>query len=288
MSTEALRSPYATTLAGFGSAPEGLENNEVVYELLSDMGWSSTEIDLDKWMKQYCVARYGCYDDCMQKAWDLFRSTVYASLYSYPRFTWQTVVPDMRRISRHAINDDYGLGVRSFLACADKCSKSQLYVNDAVEFTSIWLGELADRHYGKALAALEVDKTAEAEKELKKTVSILEKVDQLLASHPDYNLSRWIDFARASASSEAQKNAAEANAKRLITTWGGFQEDYAARLWSGLIADYYIPRLEIYFSSGRSSLDSWEENWIKTPSHITASPMADPIGEAVKLIETIK
>ena len=38
-SGEALASEYSDNLVGFGSAPEGLENNEVVYELLADMGW---------------------------------------------------------------------------------------------------------------------------------------------------------------------------------------------------------------------------------------------------------
>ena len=80
-------------MIGFGSAPEGLENNEVVYELLADMGWSSDSIDLDDWMKMYCEARYGGYPDAMEEAWKLFRKTAYSSLYSYPRFTWQTVIP---------------------------------------------------------------------------------------------------------------------------------------------------------------------------------------------------
>ena len=40
-SVKALRAANKGNLIGFGSAPEGLENNEVVYELLADMGWSS-------------------------------------------------------------------------------------------------------------------------------------------------------------------------------------------------------------------------------------------------------
>ena len=58
-SVEALNSPYSENLVGFGSAPEGLENNEVVYELLADMGWTAENIDLDQWLMQYCLSRYG-------------------------------------------------------------------------------------------------------------------------------------------------------------------------------------------------------------------------------------
>ena len=65
-SVKALRAANKGNLIGFGSAPEGLENNEVVYELLADMGWSSDSIDLDDWMKIYCEARYGGYPDAME------------------------------------------------------------------------------------------------------------------------------------------------------------------------------------------------------------------------------
>ena len=58
-SAEALHSANAGNLIGFGSAPEGLENNEVIYELLADMGWTADSIDLDSWLPVYCKARYG-------------------------------------------------------------------------------------------------------------------------------------------------------------------------------------------------------------------------------------
>lgn len=245
----------ADNLVGFGIAPEGIENNEVVYELLSDMAWTKEAIDLDEWISDYCLARYGYNGEEMIQAWDLLRKSVYSSLYSYPRFTWQTVVPDKRRISRHDINEDFEKALNLFLSCADKCSDSQLYKNDAVEFSALWLGELADRHYEKAL------QTGSRE-ELDKTVELLYEVDSLLASHPNYSLSRWVDYARRCAPDLETADRYEANAKRLITTWGGWQEDYAARFWSGLIREYYIPRIQIFFSEDRDSLDEWEENWI--------------------------
>lgn len=287
-SVEALHSPYAATLAGFGSAPEGLENNEVVYELLADMGWSQENIDLDSWLEGYCIARYGYCDGRMIQAWKLLRSSVYSSLYSYPRFLWQTVVPDGRRRSRHGINDDFRKAVELFLECADECSGSPLYLNDAVEFSALWLGELADRHYVKALEALETGRKKEAETGLDRTVSILMSVDRLLASHPDYSLAEWVGYARAAASDHMLKDRYEANAKRIITTWGGFQEDYAARFWSGLIADYYIPRLEVYFSEGQEKLDLWEESWIQRPYTGRTEPYGSPVEKARKLINEIQ
>lgn len=282
-SAEALASASSGNLVGFGSAPEGLENNEVVYELLADMGWTSGKIDLDSWLKQYCMSRYGYCDDRMTKAWNILHETVYSNLYSYPRFTWQTVVPDSRRKSMHNMDDSFGEAVGLFLECSDSCSSSVLYMNDAVEFASLWLGELADRHYEKALDALSEGRKTDAGQELSYVEQILSSADRLLASHPDYRLSTWIGYARNCSSDPMLKTMYESNAKRLITVWGGWQEDYAARFWSGLISDYYIPRLEIYFSEGMEKLGEWEEKWVNSSYSTHEIPYEDPIGTAKKL-----
>ena len=282
---DVFESGLADNLVGFGSAPEGIENNEVVYELLSDMSWRKDAVDLDVWMRDYCLARYGYCGEDMLQAWNLLRSSVYSSLYSYPRFTWQTVVPDKRRVSRHEINDDFAKALELFVGCAEKCSDSELYNNDLVEFTALWLAEVADRHYEKALVA---DSENVAQEEVSKAISILREVDRLLASHPDYSLARWVDFARRSASDASLADRYEANAKRLITTWGGWQEDYAARFWAGLISDYYIPRMEIYFSSERASLDQWEEKWINTPYVSVEKPFDNPLEAIRRMLVTIE
>ena len=219
----------------------------------------------------------------MQQAWNLLHQSVYSSLYSYPRFTWQTVVPDQRRKSLHDINDDFGKATELFLSYVDQCSGSQLYMNDAVEFAALYIAELADRHYENAL-----QNPKEAQEEVAKTVELLQVVDKLLATHPDYSLKLWVDYARAQGQDENQKNLYEANAKRLITTWGGWQEDYAARFWAGLVGDYYIPRIQKYFSEEAAELDQWEENWIMTPWNSTVSPYENPIEVAMETIRNNK
>ena len=75
------------------------------------MGGEDQPIELEDWTKSYCIARYGSYSEAVEGAWDLFRNTAYSSLYSYPRFTWQTVVPDQRRISKIDVSPDFLKGV---------------------------------------------------------------------------------------------------------------------------------------------------------------------------------
>ena len=288
-SSEALNSPNKGNLVGFGSAPEGLENNEVVYELLADMGWTTNTINLDEWMKDYCEARYGGYPTNIANAWKKFRKSVYHSLYSYPRFTWQTVVPDKRRISKTDMdNPTFLSGVEDFLMSADDRKGSPLYVNDAIELASYYAAVKADRLYKSALAADSIGDVTVKDAMLESAISILTQVDRLLKSHPTCQLATWVALARNQGTNAKEKDAYEANAKRLITTWGGFQEDYAARFWSGLIADYYIPRMKLYFSSNRGDLENWEEKWITNPWQDKTQSFADPLAEAVILVKMLK
>ena len=284
-SAKALHAPNKGNLVGFGSAPEGLESNEVVYELLADMGWTTDCIDLDDWMQTYCEARYGGYPEAMKGAWKLFRETAYASLYSYPRFTWQTVVPDQRRISKIDLSEDYLQAITLYASCTNELKGSQLFVNDLIEFASYYAAAKAEKLYKQALADDSENRSVAAQHNLQQAVDLLTDVDRLLASHPLYRLEEWVRLARNAGTTDAEKNAYEANAKRLITTWGGVQEDYAARFWSGLIKDYYIPRMQLYFTEDRDKLREWEEQWITSPWINSTTPFEDPVQAALNLME---
>ena len=282
-SVEALQVECGKDLVGFGSAPEGLESNEVVYELLADAGWSDTVINLDMWLESYCKARYGGYPVNMSDACNLLRISTSGSFYAYSRFTWQTVVPDSIRETKVAMNDDFFQAVELFLNCSESLRQSELYRNDAIEFAAFYLGAKADLLYVKALEMKKKGNKTEADRKLAQTVSLLLNADRLLLSHPLHRLDRWIEQARDCGVSAMDCERYEMNAKRLITTWGGRQEDYAARVWSGLIKDYYIPRLQLYFSD--QSLGEWEENWIVTPWRNTTQTFRNPLKAAVRLVK---
>lgn len=285
---EALRSTYNDNLVGFGSAPEGIENNEVIYELLYDVGWNNKEIDLEKWLASYCTARYGDYPDNIKNAWKLLRSSAYGSLYSYTRFLWQTVIPDKRRVSRIDTSDEFMQAVELFLQSAGTLRKSALYRNDAIEFSALYLSAKADICYKNALKADSSGLKKEASDAFNKTVEILLNVDRLLESHPSYRLQSWVDFARNQGTTPEEKNHYESNAKRLITTWGGYQDDYSARLWSGLIRDYYIPRIKMHVLNPNENIRTWEEHWIRSQWKSASVPFNDPLTTAIKLITKYK
>lgn len=282
--SKALASSYRGSLKGFGSAPEGTENNEVVYELLSDLGWTENPIDINQWIANYAISRYGAYPPDMEAAWTALLQSAYNTFGSYPRYTWQTLLPDERRKGK--VNDDpkFMDAVVRFLACADELGENKLYRNDAIELAATYLGVRADDFYKIALLAHKNGDAQLKKEAFSKCLFILEKVDKLLASHPSHQLSSWVSLARLHGKTQKQKDAYEADAKRLITTWGGFQEDYAARFWSGLISSYYIPRMQQYLFEDSIIIDKWEEDWINKPYHTEVQPFENPVSEAKKLV----
>ena len=277
-------------LIGFGSAPEGLENNEVVYELLADMGWQKQPIDLDLWLTDYCRSRYGSCPEALKKAWKGLCRSVYSSLYSYPRFTWQTVVPDTLRISKYDLNDTFFRAVEDFLSCAPQLKEQPLYRSDALLFAAQYIGAKADKMYRKALDAKNMGKQTRAKQLVDKTIQLLLQADRLLASHSTDRLSRWVEAAKTTAMTQKERIQYETDAKRLITTWGGIQQDYAARYWSGLIKDYYVPRIKLFFAgSNKEELNKWEENWLRQPYDSNdEKPFNDPLTTARELIYSLR
>ena len=81
---EALSSSNKGRLLAHGMAPEGIENNEVIYELLSDAGWSDKKIDIHEWLREYSCNRYGSCPAAIGRCWDLLLESVYGTFTDHP------------------------------------------------------------------------------------------------------------------------------------------------------------------------------------------------------------
>jgi alpha-N-acetylglucosaminidase len=282
---KALKSPAKGRLVGYGFAPEGTENNEVIYELMSDLAWKTDPVKLDDWIQDYCTSRYGGYPESMRTAWDLYRKTCYGTFTDHPGFGWQT-----GSCSHGSVNRDPRFldGVQAFLACAGQLGKSPLYQGDAIEQSAIALGLKADDWFILARQAHDIGDNAIRDQAAARGLELLTEADRLLESHPLHRLQRWIDFARAHGDDAAQKKAYEANARRLITVWGPPINDYSRRLWSGLIRDFYRERMRLTFAGLKSgqgfNRGPWEEAWVRAPGVSPCAPYANPLAEAARLV----
>ena len=88
-----------------------------------------------------------------------------------------------------------------------------------------------------------------------KSHKIFADIDDLLGTHPDFLLGKWIADARSLGVDEAEKAYYERSARTLLTIWGGpILNDYANRLWNGLVKGYYQGRWDILFDEALASV----------------------------------
>ena len=288
---DALEYQDKKNLVGFGFAPEGIENNEIIYELLSDMGWRSERIDLDKWIENYCIQRYGAFPAKMKEAFDLLNESCFGTFIDHPMHRYQLrPYTKPEGIENHATvhkSATFEKAVEAFLSCSSELKDSELYVYDAIELTAQYLGTVADR---KLNDFLEENNTASFDE----GIQILLTMDRLLATHPNYQLKKWLDYARTWGTTQEEKDYYESNARRIITTWGGEPiNDYSGRVWSGLIRDYYVPRWLKFHQDGsnedlKQKMREWEEQWVMASGVSHIIPYDNPLEVALNIIEKFK
>ena len=280
ISAKIARAPGRGNLVGFTLEGEALENNEMLYELLTDMAWSSEPIDLDHWFAAYGKTRYGACPPAVVEAWQLLRQGCYGNLHDHPRFNWQRMRSSMDR------NPNFYTAAEKFLSAAGELGQSPLYRADAIEMAALALSLKADDWYGAAQRASNMGDDAAFDQASARALELLAQVDRLMEAHPYHRLERWIDFARANGATPEKQREYEANAKTLVTYWGwapGIQ-NYSSRVWGGLVRDYYREWMRLEFDSWRHGTpfdaNKFMGDYVKTVGVSPFTPCADPVADA--------
>ena len=263
---EALSSSNRGNLVAHGLAPEGIENNEVLYELVTDAGWSDHRMDVRDWLKQYSINRYGKAPAQLMKAWDYLLKSVYGTFTDHPRFNWQFRPGTVKNGSIY-MNEDYFRGLEAFLSASGELKDSPYYLTDLCEMTAHYLGGKAEILTRQIDQEYLLGDTLQAHFLQSRFETFMLGMDRILSQHPTLRLDRWLSFASASGKTASQSNQYETNARRIVTIWGPPVDDYSARIWSGLVGSYYHGRWKEYYKgrdSGKSAdLSSWERKWVE-------------------------
>jgi alpha-N-acetylglucosaminidase len=265
-----LHNPDRGNLVGWGICPEGIENNEVVYELMTDAGWQSEAIDLDRWIPEYCTARYGACPREMQQAWKLLLESAYSSHIWMTQQAWQSEPSEHPAAKSVDSGPQFQQATQLFLACAKDFSDNALYRNDLIELVVQAVGGHVDQMLLRAVATGDTKQQAQAHFCGELAIAWLHRIDGLLNLRADRRLETWVEAARAYAGTDDLAAYYEENGRKLITTWGWPElSDYAARAWSGLTRDYYAARWSAYLENRRMgrafSLDIWQQTWLSSP-----------------------
>jgi hypothetical protein len=60
-------------MIGTGVTPEGINQNYVIYELMTEAAWRQTPANLTEWFEDYVTRRYGLPDENAKKAWRILQ-----------------------------------------------------------------------------------------------------------------------------------------------------------------------------------------------------------------------
>jgi alpha-N-acetylglucosaminidase len=285
-----LRSEQRGNLVGWGMCPEGIENNEAVYELMTDAGWRSDPIDLAVWIPGYCTSRYGSCPSAMRQAWALLLESAYSSHIWMTKQAWQGEPCGNPVAAAVNAGPTFERAVELFLSCAPELSSAELYRNDLIELVAQAAGGYVDKALAQAVQAADAGDHDAAAEHSGHAAAWLGRIDALMNLRPDRRLESWTQAARSWARSDDEAAYYDENARRLITTWGWPElSDYASRVWSGLIRDYYAPRWSAYFAARRSgtrySVDLWQQTWLSSPYRPSKPlPVPDLVAAAQQLL----
>jgi alpha-N-acetylglucosaminidase len=271
LSAETLAAPNHGNLVGFGLSFEGSESNEAEYELLCDSAWSADPIKLEEYLPKFVRNRYGNVNPHAVAAWTKFAASVYNMGFGvHPNHLMQSRPHDLSPTSRGEVHDSalFREGVKELLA-ARTDTEGQLYTADVMQFTAQLALLEADHALRDAVLTASDGDTAASKSHEAKFVALVNQADQLLANHPLDRVSRWEKFAELWGSDAKGKAYYRSDARRQVTTWGGpVLTEYAAKMWAGLLTQYYAPRWTQWLEAKRSGKPfdvlKWEEQWIRT------------------------
>ena len=303
--------------SGLGLTMEGIENNEMMFELATELPWNKGLTDTRRWLHDYARARYGGSSAAIDSAWTLLADGIYGAGEKC-RQQGTTESPFCARPSDNPVNvstwansEPYYNGesviraAKLFASAANRFGDNPNYRYDLVDITRQAVAEAGRREARQFTRA-----AAEGDKELyaasaRNFMRLLLQQDSLLATLGHFRLGRWIGEARRAAADSANADSMERDARRLVTTWGGRQpadegglHDYAHREWQGLLRDFYgarwkrwfAERLALWDSGKKPEIDFFgelEEPWTEQTGGYSELPEGDPVERAQKILDDL-
>lgn len=272
---KARQSKFASTLKGVGLTMEGIENNPVMYELVSELPWRDAKFSWKEWLHDYVEARYGNINNAkVHDAWLLLARSVYgAGAKIVEQGCHESVLCARPALDVYQVSswsemeefynpDDVINAARLMVEASHEVKANDNFRYDLVDVTRQAIAEQARYVYDEIVAAYKAKDRKMFDYTTKRFLDILLQQDRLLSSMPDFMVGGWIRSARNLGQNEQERNHYEWNARVQITTWGnrsaaerGGLREYAHKEWNGVLADFYYPRWKAYFEALAAILD---------------------------------
>lgn len=286
---KAKNSEFGKDMTGIGLTPEGIDNNPVMYELVSELIWRPEKFSKEKWLEGYAKARYGAKNANVDKAWKELSNTIYNCPWGIlQQGTTESIfcarpsdkawkVSSWSRMEPYYKPEDVIKAAKKFAEAAPKLKNNENYRYDLVDITRQAIAEKGRLVYQDMQKDLKKNDMKAFKKNSDEFLNLIKLQDNLLATRPEFNVQTWIDDARKLAPTKDEQDNFESNARYLITTWGprvasedGGLRDYAHREWSGLLGQLYYKRWKTWIDNqlkgDKTPIDYFaiDEEWVKS------------------------
>lgn len=255
-------------VCGSGMFPEAIEQNPVYYELAFEAPCHQDSIKLDKWLGDYTTRRYGVASPSAHKAWLMLldgpykkgtngteRSSIVAARPAlYPK----------KSGPNHGFKILYNptLLIRAqelLLKDMDRMSASKPYRFDIVDLQRQIMTNLGQVIHRQAADCFKNGDREGFKLHSGRFIGMLNDLDMMLRTRPEYSFDRWISDARKWGETEEEKDLMERDATSLVTIWGADGDprifDYSWREWSGQIKNFYCVRWQKFYDMLQKHLD---------------------------------
>ncbi|XP_020223142.1 alpha-N-acetylglucosaminidase [Cajanus cajan] len=245
-----------STMVGVGMCMEGIEQNPIVYELMSEMAFRDKKVIVPEWIKSYCRRRYGKAVHQVEAAWEILYHTIYnctdgiadhnhdfivmfpdwnastcsetgmssnQKTYLLPpgnrRYLFQEKLSDMPQAHLWYPLDDVIKALQLFLDGGKDLSGSLTYRYDLVDLTRQVLSKLANQVYYKAISSFQKKNSEALQFHSNEFLQLIKDIDVLLASDDNYLLGTWLESAKKLAVNPSEIKQYEWNARTQVTMW---------------------------------------------------------------------
>lgn len=293
-----------SNLAGIGSTLESFDLSPQIYEYLFERAWTATP-DVKAWTRDWSRLRAGASIPQAEKAWETLVDSIYNSWAFYGLGPQVNARPSLRGHGTYYTKPEYHYDNELLLECCRNLlahpSRRDAYKYDLVNFYSQYLANKYWEVRDEFTAGYDEKDLAKMQAAREEAQMIFDDIDELLSTHKSYLLGKWIEEARAMGIDEAEKAYYEENARTLLTIWGGpVLNDYANRMWAGLVSGYYAGRWNLFFDEamrcvengeemdekafGDSAISEFEHAWCKGSEKYAS----EPVGNTIKVCRKIQ
>ncbi|KAE8735017.1 hypothetical protein F3Y22_tig00000495pilonHSYRG00003 [Hibiscus syriacus] len=249
---EALKSEN-TTMVGIGMSMEGIEQNPIVYDLMSEMAFQHKKVNVEAWIELYIARRYGQSFPLIRDAWSILYHTIYNCtdgaydknrdvIVAFPdvspffislpleRYQHYGKPTSRRAVLREKTNayeqphlwystSEVIKALELFIASGNELSASSTYSYDLVDLSRQALAKYANELFLKIIDAYTLKYVDRVTSLSEKFLELVEDMDTLLACHDGFLLGPWLESAKQLAQNEEEEKQFEWNARTQITMW---------------------------------------------------------------------